>query len=107
MHHTKVFVAACLAGLSACTPLSFALAPGAEQVQVTNVAADVSNCTPVGNVEVPKDADGFVAVGYASGQLKNQTVGLGGNVAFVTDGTLSIPQAGIAYRCPSQAGAGT
>jgi hypothetical protein len=39
--------------------------------------------------------------------LKNQTVGLGGNAAFVTEGTLRMPQAGVAYKCPSRSGAGS
>jgi hypothetical protein len=103
MSHTKRFIAACLVSLSGCAPLPFALAPGAEQVRVTNVAADVADCKPVGNIQVPKDGDGFVSVRFALGQLKNQAIGLGGNAAFVTDGTQEIPKAGVAYQCPEPA----
>jgi hypothetical protein len=99
------FVAGCVIGLAACTP--FVLAPGAEQVRVTNVAGDVVDCAPVGNLRVPKDAGGVVDAAHALDQLKNQTVGLGGNVAFVTEGMLDIPTAGVAYHCPSRLGAGT
>jgi hypothetical protein len=91
-------VAVCLTFLPACT--SFALAPGAETVRVTNLAADVSGCTAVGNIQVPRNSDGFIAAGLASGQFKNQAIGFGGNAAFVTEGTPGIPVAGIAYRCP-------
>ncbi|HKB46296.1 MAG TPA: hypothetical protein VKC57_01270, partial [Ktedonobacterales bacterium] len=96
-----------VAGLLGCTPPQFALGPGAAQVRVTNTAADVAGCTPVGNIKVPKDSQGFVAPYYALGQLKNQAVGFGGNAAFVTEGSLSVPQAGIAYHCSKPADAGT
>jgi len=43
---------------------------------------------------------GLVDIGRALGQFKNQTVGLSGNVAFVTEGFPSIPSAGVAYHCP-------
>jgi hypothetical protein len=98
--YKKWFVALCLAGLSACT--TFALAPGAAQVRVTNVAADVAGCTPVGNIRIPKDSGGLLEPGIAQGQLKNEAVGFGGNTAFVTEGTPGIPVAGIAYRCPGK-----
>ena len=64
------------------------------------MAEDVADCTPVGNIQVPRDGDGFVAVALALGQLKNQAIGLGGNAVFVTDGTPKIPKAGVAYHCP-------
>jgi hypothetical protein len=105
MRHAKCFVAGCLVGLAACTPVL--LAPGAEQVRVTNVATDVVDCAPVGNLRVPKDVNGAVDFVHALGQLKNQAVGLGGNLAFVTEGTPSVPTAGVAYHCPSRSGAGT
>jgi hypothetical protein len=101
MLHAKCLAASCLVGFTACTPIPFALAPGAAQVRVTNVAADVAGCAPVGNIQVPRDA------GHALGQLKNQTIGFGGNAALVTDGTLDFPNVGIAYHCPELAGAGT
>ena len=100
MLHIKWLVVGCLSGLSACSLVPFALAPGAEQVRVTNVAADVAGCAPVGNIQLSRDADGFVPIAHAVGKLKNQAIGFGGNVAFVTDGTPDFPTAGIAYHCP-------
>ena len=105
MRHARSLVAGSLVGLAACTP--FVLAPGAEQVRVTNVPADVVDCAPVGNIQAPRDATGAVDVAHAVGQLKNQTIGLGGNVALVTVGSLGFPTAGIAYHCPSRAASGT
>ena len=107
MSYTKLLVALCMAALWGCAPLPFAFAPGAEQVLVTNVAADVAGCATVGNILVPRDGDGFVRVNFALGQLKNQAIGLGGNAVFVTDGTLKIPEAGVAYHCPESKSAGT
>ena len=101
MLHTKCFVASCLVGLAACNHIPFALAPGAAQVRVTNVAAEVEGCTPVGNIQVPNETPN------ALGHLKNQTIGFGGNAAFVTDGTLEFPNVGVAYHCEKLAGAGT
>jgi hypothetical protein len=102
MVHFKWLVVGSLIGLPACVPF-FALAPGAELVRVTNVPADVAGCAPVGNIQVPRSADGLVAIHHALGQMKNQAVGFGGNAAFVTEGTLGIPLAGVAYLCPSPA----
>lgn len=42
MRSVETFVAGCLIGITACTPL--VLAPGASQVRVTKQAADVANC---------------------------------------------------------------
>jgi len=88
-----------IVALFGCTP--FTLAPGAADVHVTNSAADVKGCAPVGNIALPKDGKGLLEdPNHALGQLQNQVVGFGGNAAFVTEGTLTIPQAGVAYRCP-------
>jgi hypothetical protein len=100
MRDVKTLIAGCLLGLSACTPL--VLAPGAADVRLTNVSADVVNCASVGNIRVPKDGAGMADMAHAVGQLKNQTIGLGGNVAFITEGTPAFPAAGVAYRCPPQ-----
>lgn len=66
------------------------LAPGAAQVKVTDRPADVQGCSPVGNVrargqEYPVDIEN---------SLRNQAVGLGGNVIYRTS-----PSTGVAYRC--------
>jgi hypothetical protein len=75
-------------------------APGADQVRVTKNASDVATCKPLGNIQVPKNAQGLVDGASAQTQFRNQAVGLGSNVALVTEGFVSIPVAGIAYRCP-------
>jgi hypothetical protein len=103
MRQLKALIAGCLIGITACTP--FVLAPGAAQVQLTKASGEVDGCTPVGNLLVPKNADGSIDILHALGQLQNQTIGLGGNVAFVTEGTLRLPKAGVAYKCPSRSGA--
>ena len=105
MRQPKVFIVCCLSGLTACTP--FVLAPGAAQVQVTNEARDVAGCAPVGNLRVPKDTNGLLDAYRAVDHMKNETIGLGGNVALVTEGTPRMPQVGVAYKCPSRSGAGS
>jgi hypothetical protein len=35
-----------------------------------------------------------------SNELRNQAVGLGGNVVYVTLSTLGVPAEGVVYRCP-------
>jgi hypothetical protein len=105
MRQLEVFIVCSLSGLGACTPL--VLAPGAAQVQVTKASGEVAGCAPVGNLQVPKDANGVIDAARAVDHLKNQTVGLDGNVAFVTEGSLRMPQAGVAYKCPSRSGAGS
>ena len=68
-----------------------ALAPGAAQVKIARNVADVAGCTAVGNVvqneQAPKD-------------LRNLTVGLGGNTLFVTAESFGTILNGVAYRCP-------
>lgn len=66
------------------------LAPGAARVKVTDRPADVKGCSAVGNIRVwrrnyPLDVEN---------SLRNQAVGLGGNVVYRTS-----PSTGIAYRC--------
>ena len=84
--------------LDACVPVT--LAPGADQIRLTNQASDVGSCKALGNIQVPKNSQGLVDGATAQNQFRNQAVGLGSNVALVTEGFLSIPVAGIAYRCP-------
>jgi len=67
---------------------------GAHRVKVTKNAADVSGCVAKGSVagqapyEGPKDA---------VNQMRDQVVGLGGNVLLIT--STFITQTGVAYRC--------
>jgi hypothetical protein len=84
--------------LADCTTV--APAPGADKVRVTDKPADVTGCTPVGNIHVPKNANGLVDAASAGTQFRNEVVGLGGNAGFVTYGLLSAPVEGVAYRCP-------
>jgi hypothetical protein len=76
--------------VSGCTTL--VLAPGAEQIKVTQLAEDVAGCRAVGNViseAGPLDLDM---------ELRNKTLGFGGNVLFVTR-KLGPANEGVAYRC--------
>jgi hypothetical protein len=73
-------------------PTMLASAPGGEQIKETQLAADVAGCRAVGNVKSeagPLDLDTDV---------RNKTVGLEGNVLFVTS-KLGPPSEGVAYRC--------
>jgi hypothetical protein len=68
------------------------LAPGAEQIKETQNATDVAGCRAVGNVKseaAPLDLDT---------DIRNRTLGFGGNVLFVTS-KLGQPSEGVAYRC--------
>ncbi len=97
MHIARMISVACvLTSLAACVTL----APGADKVRITKVPSDVSNCTAVGNIKVPRGADGNVDIANAEAEFRNQTVGLGGNTAFETAAPLGVPVEGVAYRCP-------
>lgn len=80
--------------LTACVSLE----PGADKVRITKDASDVANCSAVGNIKVPGDAQGQVTT--ATAEFRNQTVGFGGDTAFVTFSPFGVPVEGIAYRCP-------
>jgi hypothetical protein len=71
--------------------VTFTPAPGADQVRLMRNPADVAKCTAVGNVawdrEKPDD-------------VRNLTVGLGGNAIFVTSEQNGFVVTGVAYRCP-------
>ncbi len=81
--------------LSACQTV--VLAPGAEQVKVTNNASDVASCKPVGNVV------GTTGQFDWAPELQNQAFGLGGNVVFVTGSPVNsnggMHREGVAYHC--------
>ena len=67
------------------------LAPGAESVRLVKNQADVASCKPMGNVRRPADDNV---------DIRNLTVGLGGDTLFVTEDVLgSFVKAGIAYQC--------
>jgi len=84
--------------MSGCVTVT--LAPGADRVHVTTLPSDVSNCVAVGNLKATRGADGAVDGANAAAEIRNQTVGLGGNAAFVSAGSVGVPLEGIAYRCP-------
>ena len=77
--------------LAGCVTPTTALAPGAAAVRIVRNEADVASCFAVGNVSQP------------AGQnvdMRNLTVGLGGDTLFVTDGLSNgYIAAGVAYRC--------
>ena len=96
------YVAGLLAIVSAtlivgCTTIT--VAPGADKVRLTGNPADVTTCKPVGNIKVPEVSPGLVSPYAAQTQFRNLAVGLGSDVALVTQGSVSVPETGIGYRC--------
>lgn len=85
----SLVAAATLLQLAGC--VTTALAPGAADVRVVRSAADVASCTAVGNVRQPPDLNA---------DMRNMTVGVGGNTLFVTEESTNLIRAGVAYRCP-------
>jgi len=71
--------------------VSYAPAPGADRVQLIRNPADVAPCTAVGNVD-------WWQRGHPD--VRNLTVGLGGNAIFVTSEQNGFVLTGVAYRCP-------
>jgi hypothetical protein len=77
-------------------------APGSSAVKLTRNAADVANCTAVGNVKAyaPNGSGDEV-------KFRNEVVGYGGNVGFVTlngpcgIGACHLAAEGVAYKCPA------
>jgi hypothetical protein len=70
------------------------LAPGAAQVKITRNAADVAGCAAVGNLDSIKTSD----------DVRNQAIGLGGNVVFDTRPSAVFGlMTGVVYRCASAA----
>lgn len=92
-----VVVLASVLLLSACAT-TVTLVPGASKVRVTSKAQDVTACTAVGNVRLPPSSPRYGPF-YANpiDELRNQTVGLGGNTLFITS---KATGEGVAYRCP-------
>ena len=85
----KSFSGVVFCALASGCATNFAFAPGAEQVQVVRNPAGVASCTAVGNVDGER------------GDVRNLTVGLGGNTLFVTAEQMGYwVRSGVAYRCP-------
>jgi hypothetical protein len=83
----------CLSLGTGCNPVT--LVPGADQVRLTQSPDDVANCRPSGNIDLSQVVDARkVSV------FRNQVVGLGGNAAVVTEGSLREPIRGVVYQCP-------
>jgi hypothetical protein len=76
------------------------LAPGADKVRFTKNPSDVSACAVVGNVNVSGAVQGPSELVDGPKEVRNQAIGLGGNVVFVTQATLGVPAQGVIYRCP-------
>ena len=83
--------------LVGCIPVTTTtLAPRATAVRIVGSDADVVSCTAVGNVRQPADQNV---------DLRNLTVGVGGDTLFVTESVGTPPLSGntvvsgIAYRC--------
>jgi len=83
--------------LASCAVPITTLAPGAASVRIVRSEADVSSCAAVGNVRQPPDE---------SVDLRNLTIGIGGDTLFVTEeikNTVGIAtdyiRSGVAYRC--------
>jgi hypothetical protein len=74
------------------------VAPGADKIRLTGNAADVATCKAAGNMKTPEVSPGLVSSFVAEKQFRNLAVGLGSDVALVTEGTVSVPVAGIGYR---------
>jgi hypothetical protein len=91
-------VAVCGLFLTACVTL----APGADKVRITKNAADVAACSAVGNVNTSGGAQGPSQIVDSSIELRNQALGLGGNVVFVTAAVLGVPGEGVVLRLPKK-----
>jgi hypothetical protein len=85
----KVVAATFFSMVAGC--VTTALAPGAADVRIVRSEAEIASCTAVGNVRQPPDQNV---------DMRNLTVGVGGNTLFVTESSLGTVMAGVAYRCP-------
>jgi hypothetical protein len=72
---------------------SVSLTPGADQIKVTDVAADVAACAPLGHLAA---AQVMMTDPDAERQMRNETLDLGGNTLLLTP---PLNRTGIAYRC--------
>ena len=85
---------ACVAILTGCAT------PGGEGVRITRNPADVTNCTVVGQIDVPRSAYGDVNKDVANRTFRSRTKDLGGNTALVNVAPLGAITGATAYRCP-------
>jgi hypothetical protein len=95
-HKVILCIAAVIAfGAATAGCATVALAPGAEQVRITNKAADVASCKAVGNVKVRSSANSD----ETDATIRNQAVGLGANTILFT-GYVGSSEEGVGYNCP-------
>jgi len=92
-------IAVLLAAVSVSACVSTPLAPGAAQVKVTRVAAEVSSCKALGNLDLDAAAAGI-------DNAKNHAIGLAGDTVLDTTptsiyGTTTLLRTGVIYRCGS------
>ncbi len=90
-----------LLAMLAASCASSKLRPGAAQVKITRIQADVATCREIGTVTTHgPSTNSDVAID----ELRNETVHLGGNTIFVLDDRVftpsGVPESGAAYRCP-------
>jgi hypothetical protein len=90
-------IAVVLAAISSSACVSTPLAPGAAQVNVTRVPADVANCKALGNIDLDAAAAGI-------DNAKNHAIGLGGDTVLDTTptsiyGSTTLLRTGVIYRC--------
>jgi hypothetical protein len=86
--------------LAGCASTEIAV-PGSDTIRITRVAGDVAGCTAVGNVKAHLGNDEKGPTVGDEVKFRNQVIGFGGNVGFVSlDGAYKTPAEGVAYRCP-------
>src|SRR5215472_13367377 len=86
-------------GVAGCATVT--LAPGADQLRLTRVPADVAGCAVAGNIQLPRTDKGFLT-SDPEAQFRNTAVGLGANTVLVTEASSVdiVPLVGVGYRCP-------
>jgi hypothetical protein len=86
--------------LAGCASTEIAV-PVSATVRMPRAAKDVAGCTAVGNVMAHLGNDGNHPIVGDEVKFRNQVIGFGGNVGFVSlDGAYTTPAEGVAYRCP-------
>jgi hypothetical protein len=93
----SVPIAVVLAAMSVSACVSTPLAPGAAQVKVTRVPADVSSCKALGNLDLDAAAAGI-------DNARNHAIGLSGDTVLDTTptdiyGSTQLLRTGVIYRC--------
>jgi DhnA family fructose-bisphosphate aldolase class Ia len=82
-----------LAAAAGCTAAR--LAPGADQVRITNKTEAVASCKAVGNVKARSSLNSD----KTDATIRNQAVGLGANTVLFM-GYVGSKEEGVAYNCP-------